>query len=187
MSALRLRSPFSVEAVASLRAGQEVLIAGVLYAARDAAHRRFVAALDAGQPLPFDIRGQTLYYVGPSPAPPGRAIGAAGPTTSGRMDTYTPRLLELGLRAMIGKGNRSQATREAMVRHGAVYLAAIGGAGALLAMAVKRAEVVAYPELGPEAVLRLEVEGFPAIVINDTHGGDWYEEGRARWRRGRAF
>ncbi|MBI4216376.1 MAG: fumarate hydratase C-terminal domain-containing protein [Chloroflexi bacterium] len=184
MSALRLRSPFSAAAVASLRAGQEVLIDGVLYTARDAAHRRFVAALDAGQPLPFDIRGQTLYYVGPSPAPPGRASGAAGPTTSGRMDIYTPRLLELGLRAMIGKGGRSKELREAMVKHKAVYLAAIGGAGALLALAIKRAEVVAYPELGPEAVRRLEVEGFPALVINDTHGADWYEEGRGRWRRG---
>jgi len=153
-----------------------VLISGALYTARDTAHKRLVDLLDDGKPLPFDITGQVIYYVGPTPAPPGRPIGAAGPTTSYRMDAYAPRLIEVGLKGMIGKGPRSPEVIEAMKRWGSVYLGATGGAGALLSKAIKKAEVVAFEELGPEAVRRLEVEHFPAIVINDTRGNDLYRE-----------
>lgn len=180
---LRIKSPLAPEVVARLHAGDRVLISGVVYAARDAAHKRISEALDKGEALPFDLRGQTVYYMGPSPAPPGRVIGAAGPTTSGRMDSYAPRLIAAGLRAMIGKGGRSQAVKDAIKKHGAVYLAAIGGAGALISITIKKSEVVAYPELGAEAVRRLEVEDFPAVVINDAHGGDLYQEGKARYRK----
>ncbi|MBI4295404.1 MAG: Fe-S-containing hydro-lyase [Chloroflexi bacterium] len=180
---LRIKSPLDPAVAAKLRAGDQVLISGVIYSARDAAHRRISEALDKGDPLPFPLEGQTIYYMGPSPAPPGRAVGSAGPTTSGRMDSYTPRLIAAGLRAMIGKGGRSAAVKEAIKKHGAVYLGAIGGAGALISTTIKRSEVVAYPELGAEAVRRLEVEDFPAVVINDAHGGDLYEEGKARYRK----
>ena len=142
-----------------------------------------VAALDAGQPLPFDPQGQIIYYMGPAPAKPGEPIGSAGPTTSGRMDAYTPRMLEAGLKGMIGKGNRSQAVREAMRKYKAVYLAATGGAGALIAKTIKKSEVVAYADLGAEALLRLEVEDFPAIVVNDIYGGDAYEDGVKQYNR----
>ncbi|MBI2934600.1 MAG: Fe-S-containing hydro-lyase [Chloroflexi bacterium] len=181
-AAVRVKSPLNPREVKKLRAGDKVLISGVIYSARDAAHRRMVEALERGERLPFDIKGQTIYYMGPSPAPPGKVIGAAGPTTSGRMDSYTPRLLEEGLRAMIGKGSRSAAVKEAIQKYQAVYLAAAGGAGALLAAAVKKVEVVAYQDLGPEAVRRLEVEDLPAIVVNDIYGGDLYEEGKAMYR-----
>jgi fumarate hydratase subunit beta len=177
-----VRLPLTDEVIAGLRAGDSLLLTGVLYTARDAAHRRLVEAMDRGEPLPFDIRGLTLYYLGPSPAPPGRVIGAAGPTTSARLDPYTPRLLAAGLRAMIGKGERSAEVKKAMKRHGAVYLAAVGGAGALLSRSIVKAEVVAYADLGPEAVLRLEVADFPVTVINDIHGGDLYVEGKAAFR-----
>jgi fumarate hydratase subunit beta len=178
----KISLPLADEVIAGLRAGDSLLLSGVLYAARDAAHRRMVEALDRGEPLPFDIRGQTLYYLGPSPPPPGRVIGAAGPTTSARMDIYTPRLLAAGLKAMIGKGERSAEVREAMRRYGAVYLAAVGGAGALLSKCIVKAEVVAYPDLGPEAVRRLEVVDFPVTVINDVSGGDLFVEGKAGFR-----
>lgn len=180
--AIRIESPIRRDTVKKLMAGDRVLISGILYTARDAAHRRMVEALEKGETLPFDIRGQTIYYMGPSPAPPGKVIGAAGPTSSGRMDIYTPILLAAGLRAMIGKGARSEMVKQAMRKYGAIYLAATGGAGALLSKPIRRAEVIAYEDLGPEAIRRLEVEDFPAIVINDLHGGDLYEEGKARYR-----
>ena len=170
-----LTTPLGDEDVARLRAGDRVRISGVVYTARDAAHRRMINCLDRGEPLPIPVEGQVIYYAGPSPAPPGRVIGSAGPTTSYRMDAYAPRLLELGLRATIGKGARSPEMVQAMIRNRAVYLAAIGGAAALIASSIKECEVLAYPELGPEAVRRLVVEDFPAIVANDIYGGNVYE------------
>lgn len=174
---MRIHTPLTDEVVASLRAGQKVLISGVIYVARDAAHKRIVEAMDAGAPLPLELQGQIIYYMGPAPAKPGQAIGSAGPTTSYRMDPYTPRLLAAGLKGMIGKGNRSQEVKDAIRKYRAVYFAATGGAGALIARAVKKAEVIAYEDLGAEALWKLEVEDFPATVINDIYGGDAYEDG----------
>jgi fumarate hydratase subunit beta len=179
--------PLSERTISDLKTGDAVLLSGVMYTARDAAHKRMVEALEKGKALPFDTKGQTLYYVGPSPAPPGHVIGAAGPTTSTRLDEYTPRLIAAGLKGMIGKGPRSAEVKEAMKKHRAVYFGAIGGAGALLAKSIVKSEVIAYPDLGPEAVLRLEVKDFPATVINDIHGRDLYEEGRAGYRITRKF
>jgi len=175
--------PLTDEAIRDLKAGDNVLFTGVMYVGRDSAHKRMVEALDKGQDLPFDVRGQTIYFMGPSPAKPGQVIGAAGPTTSGRMDAYSPRLMAEGLKGMIGKGLRSQEVKEAIKKHKAVYFAAIGGAGALISKAIRKSETVAYEELGAEALLRLEVENFPAIVVNDAHGGDLYEEGKAKYRK----
>jgi len=183
MATLRIESPVDEATVRSLRAGDRVYITGVIYTARDAAHQRIAAAMQRGEPPPFDIRGQTIYYTGPAPAKPGRPIGAAGPTTSGRMDSYSPLLIAAGLKVMIGKGARSPAVREAMQRYGAVYLAAIGGAGALISTSISKAEVIAYQELGTEAVRRLEVEDFPATVINDVYGADLYQQARIQYRR----
>ena len=180
---MHLTTPLTDEAIAQLHAGDKVTITGVIYVGRDAAHKRLVAALDAGQPLPFDPRGQIIYYMGPSPARPGRPIGAAGPTTSYRMDPYAPRLMQIGLKGMIGKGNRAKPVREAMQQYKAVYFGATGGAGALIAKSIKSAEVVAYNDLGAEALRRLEVEDFPAIVINDIYGGDAYEDGVKQYSR----
>jgi fumarate hydratase subunit beta len=180
---IRIRSPLDDRVVESLRAGDQVLITGVLYTARDAAHKRLVEALKKGERPPFDLKGQTIYYVGPTPARPGRVIGSAGPTTSGRMDSYTLPLLAHGMKGMIGKGQRSESVKEAIRKYKAIYFAAVGGAGALISRSIKRSEVIAYADLGAEAVHRLEVEDFPAIVINDTGGGDLYEEGRACYRR----
>jgi len=177
-----VKLPLTGEAIEDLHAGDNVLLSGILYVARDAAHKRLLEALDKGQPLPFEIAGQTLYYMGPSPARPGQVIGAAGPTTSGRMDIYTPRLLEAGLKGMIGKGNRSKAVKEAIIKYKAVYFAAIGGAGALISKSIRKSEIIAYPELGAEALLKLEVDHFPATVINDIYGEDLYESGKARYR-----
>ena len=179
---VNLTTPLTDEMVSSLEIGDKVLISGVIYTARDAAHKRLIDLLDAGKTLPFDIQGQIIYYVGPSPAKPGRVIGAAGPTTSYRMDSYAPRLMELGLKGMIGKGMRSSSVKEAIVKYKAVYLGATGGAGALISRAIKAAEVIAYEKLGPEAIRRLMVENFPAVVINDTNGGDLYEEGMRQYR-----
>jgi fumarate hydratase subunit beta len=179
----KITLPLSDGVLKDLRAGDDLLLTGIIYVARDAAHKRMVEALDQGQPLPFEIRGATVYYMGPSPARPGRVIGSAGPTTSGRMDAYAPRLMAEGLKAMIGKGLRSSAVKDAMVKHSAVYLGAIGGAGAVISRSIKRSEVIAYEELGAEAVRRLEVEDFPVTVINDIYGGDLYEEGKAKYRR----
>ncbi|MDO8491133.1 MAG: Fe-S-containing hydro-lyase [Dehalococcoidia bacterium] len=177
----KITSPLAEDVVKAFRSGDQVVLSGTIYAARDAAHKRLVEALDKGQKLPFDIKGQTIYYMGPSPARPGNVIGSAGPTTSGRMDVYTPRLLAAGLRGMIGKGGRSAEVKEAIKKYGGVYFAAIGGAGALIAQSIKKAEVVAYEELGAEAIRMLEVEDLPLIVINDIYGGDLYQEGKAKY------
>jgi len=179
---MKITSPMDSKTIEKLKAGDQVLISGTVYVARDAAHKKMVEALDRGEKLPFDITGQTIYYMGPSPAKPGEVIGAAGPTTSGRMDAYAPRLIEVGLRVMIGKGLRSKEVKDAIKKHKAIYLAAIGGAGALISKSIKKAEVVAYDELGAEALRKLEVEEFPATVINDIYGGDLYEEGKAKFR-----
>jgi len=170
-----LTPPLTDGDVLPLRVGDRVLISGVIYSARDAAHRRMAEALARGDELPFGPTGQIIYYMGPSPAPPGRPIGSAGPTTSYRMDGWAPALYAAGVRATMGKGPRSAEVRRAIREHRALYLAAVGGAGALLARCVKAAEVIAYPDLGPEAVRRLVVEEFPAVVVNDAHGGDLYE------------
>jgi fumarate hydratase subunit beta len=173
--AKKIKLPLNEKTISDLKAGDRVLLSGSLYTARDAAHKRTVEALNRGEPPPFDVKGQTLYYVGPSPAPPGRVIGSAGPTTSTRLDEYTPRLLAAGLKGMIGKGPRSAEVKDAMKKYHAVYMAAIGGAGALISKSIIKSEVVAYADLGPEAVLRLEVKDFPVTVINDIYGGDLYE------------
>jgi fumarate hydratase subunit beta len=178
----KVKLPLNEESLKDLHAGDNVLLSGVIYVGRDAAHKRIIDALDKGVPAPFDVKGQTIYYMGPSPAKPGHVIGAAGPTTSGRMDSYSPRLMEIGLKGMIGKGNRSKAVKDAIKKYKAVYFAAIGGAGALIAKSIKKSETVAYPELGAEAVLKLEVEDFPVTVINDIYGNDLYEEGKAKYR-----
>jgi fumarate hydratase subunit beta len=178
-----ITTPLDPQVIEKLKAGEQVSITGVIYTARDAAHKRLIEALDRGEKLPLDLNGQTVYYMGPSPAKPGQVIGAAGPTTSGRMDSYSPRLMAAGLKGMIGKGSRSQEVKEAIKKHKAVYFAAIGGAGALIARAIKKAEVVAYEDLGAEAIMRLEVENFPAIVVNDAHGGDLYQEGKAKYSK----
>ena len=180
---MKITTPFTDEIVEKLRAGDKVEISGIIYVARDAAHKRFVEALAKGEPLPFDPRGQIIYYMGPSPAPPGKPIGSAGPTTAGRMDPYTIPLLEAGLKGMIGKGNRSPEVKEALKKYKAVYFAAIGGAAALIASCIKKAEIIAYEDLGAEAVRRLYVEDFPVIVVNDIYGGDAYETGKTRYRR----
>jgi fumarate hydratase subunit beta len=179
---MKITTPLNDEAVEKLHAGDSVEITGTIYVGRDAAHKRFMEAMDKGEPLPFDPKGQIIYYMGPSPARPGRPIGSAGPTTSYRMDPYTPRMLEQGLKGMIGKGNRSPEVREALKKHKAVYFAATGGAAALIADSIKEAEVIAYEDLGAEALQKLRVEDFPAIVVNDIYGGDAYEEGKAKYR-----
>jgi fumarate hydratase subunit beta len=180
---MRIVTPLSDELVEELRAGDKVRISGTIYVGRDAAHKRLVAALDAGETLPFDPDGQIIYYMGPAPAKPGDPIGSAGPTTSYRMDPYAPRLMEVGLKGMVGKGNRSLQVREAMKKHKAVYFGAIGGAGALIAKSIRSATVIAYDDLGAEALRRLEVEDFPAIVVNDIYGGDAYEDGLRQYNR----
>jgi fumarate hydratase subunit beta len=180
---MNITSPISPKVIEELTVGTSVLISGVIYTARDAAHKRLIEALDRGEKLPFELKGQTIYYTGPSPAPPGKVIGAAGPTTSHRMDAYTPRLLAAGVKVMIGKGSRSAEVRRALKKYKAVYLAAAGGTGALLSSAIKKAEPVAYEDLGPEAIMRLKVENFPAVVANDIYGGDLFEQGRAEYRR----
>jgi len=182
---LKITSPIDTKTIEKLTVGTKVLISGVIYAARDTAHKRLVQALEKGEKLSFDLEGQTIYYMGPSPAKPGQVIGSAGPTTSSRMDIYTPRLLAAGLRATIGKGARSPEVREAIKKYKAVYFATIGGAGALLHKAIKKAEVIAWEDLGPEAILRLHVEDFPAIVANDIYGADLFEQGKAKYQRGR--
>ena len=176
--------PMGEEKLKALKAGDELLLTGVIYVGRDVVHKRLVEALDSGSSLPLDLKGQTIYFMGPSPARPGRPLGSAGPTTSYRMDAYSPRLIAAGLQVMIGKGKRSQAVREAMVRYGAVYLGAIGGAGALISDRIKQAEVIAYDDLGAEALRRIEVESFPVTVINDIYGGDLYEKGKAAYGKG---
>ncbi len=183
MELKRIEAPLSEEDVLFLKAGDNVLISGVIYTARDAAHKKLVELMDKKESLPLDLRGQIIYYVGPTPAKPGQVIGSAGPTTSGRMDAYTPRMLEKGMKACIGKGLRNQAVKDALQEYKGLYLAAVGGAGALLSKKIKKSEVVAYPELGAEAIHRLEVEDFPATVINDTYGNDLYAEGAKAYAR----
>jgi fumarate hydratase subunit beta len=167
--------PFAENVLQTLKAGDLVSLSGSLYTGRDQTHRRLVALLDEGRELPIDLQGQLLYYVGPSPAKEGRVIGAAGPTTSYRMDPYTPRLLELGLKGTLGKGSRSMPVRKAMKKHGAVYFATVGGAGALLSKSIIKSDLVAFEDAGPEALFRFEVMNFPAVVINDLEGNDYYE------------
>lgn len=174
----RLKLPISKEAAAQLHAGDSVLLSGTIYTARDAAHKRLIALLNEGIELPFHLENAAIYYVGPTPAANGMALGSAGPTTSIRCDPYTPQLLANGVTVMIGKGKRSQAVKDAIQTHNAVYLAAIGGTGALLSRCIKSSEIIAFEDLGTEAIRKLYVEDFPAIVINDCHGGDYYESAR---------
>ena len=181
----RIKEPFTTGKFADLKAGDTVLLTGVIYTARDAAHKRITELLDKGETLPFELENSVIYYVGPTPEKPGMPIGSAGPTTSYRMDAYAPRLLDLGETGMIGKGQRSQEVKDAVLRNGAVYFAAIGGAGALMAQCVKKSEVIAFDDLGAEAVRRLEVEDFPVTVVLDSHGGDLYKEGRKAYLESR--
>ncbi|HHD11542.1 MAG TPA: Fe-S-containing hydro-lyase [Deltaproteobacteria bacterium] len=179
----RITPPLTEEIVEGLRAGDKVFISGTIYAARDQAHKRMFELIQKGEPLPFDIGGQIIYYVGPTPPREGMVIGSAGPTTSSRMDEFTPALLKAGLKATIGKGARSSEVKEALKRFKAVYFVSVGGAGALLSQRIKKAEVVAYPELGTEAIRRLEVEDFPVIVAYDMYGGDLFKEGVEKYRK----
>lgn len=179
----KLKTPLAEEDIEALRVGDRVLISGIVYTARDASHRRLLEAIEQGRPLPFDPEGQVIYYAGPSPARPGKIIGAAGPTTSARMDPYTPALLAKGVKGLIGKGARSEEVKSALVKHKVVYFAATAGVGALLSQYIKKAKIVAYQELGPEAIYELEVEDFPVIVAGDIHGGDIFVEGRRQWKR----
>ena len=179
----KIVTPLTDEVVADLRIGDSVVISGIIYTGRDSAHKRLVDALDRGEKLPVDFTGQIIYYAGPAPAKPGKPIGSVGPTTSYRMDPYAPRLIAEGLKGMIGKGNRAPEVIEAIQKHKAVYFGAIGGAAALMAKSVKTAEIVAYEDLGPEAIRRLEVENFPAVVVNDCCGGDLYKEGMEKYRK----
>ena len=183
MSDMNITLPLTADIVEKLRAGDDLRLTGVIYTARDAAHRRMIEALDKGEELPLDIRDQVIYYVGPTPPKPGQVIGSAGPTTSMRMDRYAPPLLAAGLKGIIGKGGRGPAVREALQKHKAVYFLAVGGTGALLAKQIKKVDIVAYEDLGTEAVRRLEVEDFPVIVCNDIYGGDLLEEGKAKYKR----
>lgn len=179
---IKISPPLTDDVIVQLKAGDRVLITGVIYTGRDMAHKYLVEGHQKGEKLPFDLKGQILYYTGPTPAPPGKPIGSAGPTTSYRMDKYTPTLLELGLKGMIGKGPRGQEVKDALRKHTAVYFAAIGGAGALISKSIRKADVIAYPELGTEAVMRLEVEDFPALVVNDVQGADLYQIGVEKYR-----
>lgn len=179
----RISAPLSDDDVRQLHAGDVVVVSGVIYAARDAAHKRLLEMLDAGEPLPFDPTGQIVYYVGPTPEKPGHVIGSAGPTTASRMDRYTPRMLELGLKGIVGKGGRGPAVREALREHTAVYMAALGGGGALAALQIRSQRVIAFEELGPEAIREMVVDDFPVWVIDDCEGRDYYEQAVAPWRR----
>jgi fumarate hydratase subunit beta len=178
----KITTPLKDEVIENLKCGDLVEITGIIYTARDAAHKRLVELIREGKELPFDIRGAVIYYVGPTPAKPGQVIGSAGPTTSYRMDPYAPLLLEKGLKGMIGKGKRSKEVRDAIIKYKGVYFASTGGAAALLAKHIKSAEIVAYEDLGPEAIRKLYVENFPAIVVNDMYGNDLYEEGVKKYK-----
>jgi len=181
--AIDIHTSLTGEVVEKLRIGDRVLINGIIYTARDAAHRRLVELIEQGANLPFDLTNQIIYYVGPTPPKPGMAIGSAGPTTSYRMDPYTPILIAKGLKGMIGKGSRGQEVVEAMKKYKAIYFAATGGTGALISKVIKKAEVIAYEDLGAEAIRKIEVEDFPAIVVNDMYGNDLYKEGRKKYRK----
>jgi fumarate hydratase subunit beta len=177
-----LKTPLENATIEKLKAGDKVRISGVLYTGRDAAHKRLIEMVEAGNNLPFDVKGQLLYYVGPTPAKPGQVIGSAGPTTSYRMDTYAPTLIKMGLKGTIGKGSRSKEVIDAMKKYKAVYFAAVGGAAALIAKTIKKVEIIAFDDLGTEAIRKMEVENFPAIVVNDTKGGDLYDIGRDKYK-----
>ena len=182
MSVVHISNPISEQELLNLKAGDRVLLSGTIYTARDAAHKRMFETLEKGETLPFNMEGQTIYYVGPTPAKPGQVIGSAGPTTSGRMDKYTPALLDLGLKGMIGKGYRSSEVIESMKKNKAVYFAAIGGSGALIARTIQSLEVIAYEDLGPEAIYKLTIKDFPAVVIIDSEGTDWYKLGKQQFQ-----
>lgn len=182
MEPRKITLPLTEADLNSLKAGDRVLLSGIVYTARDAAHKRMVEQEKEGISFPIDLAGQVIYYVGPTPSRPGEVIGSAGPTTSGRMDLYTPRLLEKGLKGMIGKGHRNQQVKDALVKHKAVYFGAVGGAAALISRSIKSAEVIAYEDLGTEAIRKLTIENFPVFVINDIHGGDIYQEGVAKYK-----
>ncbi len=181
---VEITTPLSDDVVKSLRSGAQVTLSGTIYSARDAAHKKLLELILSGKPLPFDLRGSVIFYLGPSPAPPGRIIGSAGPTTSGRMDSFVRVLMERGLKGMIGKGKRSPEVIGLLKEFVGVYFGATGGTGALLARSVKESNLLAFPELGPEAILRLRVEALPLIVIDDCYGNDLYSESVARWERG---
>lgn len=179
-----LTTPLRAEDLTDLYAGDKILLSGVIYTARDAAHARLIKLLEAGQKLPFELEGQVIYYVGPTPKRPGQVIGSAGPTTSYRMDPYTPALIENGLKGMIGKGIRSSKVKKSILEHQAVYFSAVGGVAALMAAKIEQAELLAYPDLGAEAIRKLVVSDFPLIVVNDIYGGDLYEAGKLRYQLG---
>lgn len=179
---MKIKTPINEKTIKSLKAGEMIYLTGTIFTGRDAAHKRLVELLDKGEKLPVDLRGQTIYYVGPAPKKPGEVIGSAGPTSSYRMDPYSPKMMEYGLKVMIGKGSRSYEFIEEMIKHESVYLQAVGGLGALLAQTVKKAEVVAFPELGAEAIYKLEVEDFPVVVTYDTHGGNLINEGVNKYK-----
>jgi len=183
MELKRIKTPLDEKTIRELKAGEKVFLSGYIYTARDAAHKRFIDTINEGKELPIDIKNQVIYYCGPSPAPPGKPIGSCGPTTSSRMDAYAPKLLSLGLKGMIGKGKRSQAVKDAIKQYQGVYFGATGGAGALLSKAVISSTIIAYEELGPEAVVRLEVKDMPLFVINDIYGNDLYEMGMLQYKR----
>ncbi|MFW5982161.1 MAG: Fe-S-containing hydro-lyase [Halanaerobiaceae bacterium] len=177
-----LKIPLMDKDIFNLKAGDRITLSGIIYTARDAAHKRLVNLIQEGKELPIPLQGQVIYYVGPTPAKPGKVIGSAGPTTSYRMDPFAPALLQRGLKAMIGKGSRSEEVKEALREYKALYLAAVGGAAALISQSIKKSEIVAYPDLGAEAIRKLEVESFPLIVINDIYGNDLYEQGEKKYR-----
>lgn len=181
MSEIKINTPLTEDIVTKLKAGDKVLISGTIYTARDAAHKRLVDLIEAGNELPFDLKNQIIYYVGPTPPKPGKVIGSAGPTTSTRMDAYTPILLKYGLKGMIGKGLRSQQVKDAICEYKSIYFAAIGGAAAVISNSIVKAELVAFEDLGTEAIRKLTVKDFPAVVINDYHGGDLYLDGRKKY------
>lgn len=183
MAEHRIQTPVSDEVIAKLRAGDRIYITGYLFTGRDSAHKKLIELVKEDKELPIDVKGQFIYYVGPTPARPGKPIGSAGPTTSYRMDSYAPTLQAMGLKGTIGKGSRSEEVKESLKKHKAVYLAAVGGAGALISKSIEDSEVIAYPELGPEAIRRVKVKDFPCIVINDMYGGDLYEEGKKEYKR----
>ncbi|MBU4255497.1 MAG: Fe-S-containing hydro-lyase [Acidobacteria bacterium] len=182
MSEHRITTPVSDETIALFKAGDKIYISGYLYTGRDSAHKKLIDLVKEGKDLPIDVKGQMIYYVGPTPARPGKPIGSAGPTTSYRMDSYAPTLYAMGLKGTIGKGARSAEVKDSLKKNKAVYLASVGGAGALISKSIVEAEVIAYPELGPEAIRRVKVKDFPCIVINDMYGGDLYEEGKKQYR-----
>jgi fumarate hydratase subunit beta len=181
MAEHRIETPVTDEVIEKLKTGDRVFITGYLYTGRDSAHKKLIELVQEGKQLPIDIKGQFIYYVGPTPARPGKPIGSAGPTTSYRMDSFAPTLHSLGLKGTIGKGSRNKEVKESLKKYKAVYLAAVGGAGALISKSIEDSEVIAYPELGPEAIRKIKVNNFPCIVINDMYGGDLFEEGKKNY------